>query len=92
VTVWEMNDNRWIWIRGTERKEFRFHTCVFRTELADLLAQAGFTPLAIYGKLDGGQYDSQRKGWWRSTEVRWRRRVIEYTNNMGHQYQTRARF
>lgn len=56
---WEMNDNRWIWIRGADRKEFRFsHRVYSGTELADLLAQAGFTPLTTYGKLDGRPYDS----------------------------------
>jgi hypothetical protein len=55
---WEMNENRWIWIHGTERKEFRFsHRVYSGTELKDLLTQVGFTPVALYGKLDGRPYD-----------------------------------
>jgi SAM-dependent methyltransferase len=55
---WRRIRNRWIWIRGTERRE---STLVLRlysgAELASLLMQAGFRDVDLYGSLAPTAYD-----------------------------------
>jgi SAM-dependent methyltransferase len=55
---WSWIDNRWILIRGTERIEFQVsHRLYSAVELSALLADVGFTSVAVYGDLDGAPYD-----------------------------------
>jgi SAM-dependent methyltransferase len=55
---WRRIRNRWIWIRGAERRE---STLVLRlysgAELAALLMQAGFRKVDLYGSLAATPYD-----------------------------------
>lgn len=59
---WEWIEGRWIFIEGTERKEFTTRVRSYSgTESAALLRQAGFTSVALYGGLDGSPYDQAAK-------------------------------
>ena len=55
---WESIEERWIFIRGAEWKEFTTRLRLYSgMELAALLRQAGFTSVALYGGVDGSPYD-----------------------------------
>ena len=55
---WGWLQNRWILIRGTDRREFNFeHRLYSGTELAQLLRDAGFSEVTLHGALDGSPYD-----------------------------------
>ncbi len=58
VGAWEGMRNRWILIRGAERIERTFVQRLYSgTEMAALLARAGFGEVRILGSLDGAPYD-----------------------------------
>lgn len=58
VGAWEGMKNRWILIRGAERIERSFVQRLYSgTELAALLARAGFGEIRILGSLRGAAYD-----------------------------------
>jgi SAM-dependent methyltransferase len=58
--AWSWMENRWINIKGDERKEFRLaHRLYSATELKGLLEQCGFGSVEVYGGLDGAPYDHQ---------------------------------
>ncbi len=58
VSGWEWMETRWIYLEGSERKEFAVRLRLYSgAELAGLLRQAGFHSVAIYGGLDGSRYD-----------------------------------
>ncbi len=55
-------DNRWIWIGGGERREFRFRLRAYSgTELARALTDAGFAAVALCGDFAGAPYDVTAK-------------------------------
>jgi SAM-dependent methyltransferase len=55
-------DNRWIWIGGAERREFRFTLRVYSgTELTRALLDAGFATVELYGDVAGAPYDLNAK-------------------------------
>ena len=55
---WELIRNRWILLRGGERREFVFtHRLYSGTEIRELLEGAGFRGVVLYGSLDGRPYD-----------------------------------
>lgn len=57
---WSKLQNRWIWIRGAERKEFNFaHRLYSAAELGGALRGAGFATVECYGSLEGTPYDRQ---------------------------------
>jgi SAM-dependent methyltransferase len=60
VPGWEKIRVRWIFVGGGEPKEFTFeHRIYSGMELAELLRQAGFTEIGVYGGLDGRAYDRE---------------------------------
>lgn len=55
-------ENRWIWIGGGERREFRFTLRAYSgTELTRALTDAGFTEVDLLGDLGGAPYDLTAK-------------------------------
>jgi len=55
---WSWMENRWIMVRGAERREFKVSQWVYSAaELAALLRESGFRSVEIYGDLDGAPYD-----------------------------------
>jgi len=55
---WSWMVNRWILLRGAERKEFTLsHRIYSASELAALLSGCGFAEVNIYGSLAGTAYD-----------------------------------
>jgi SAM-dependent methyltransferase len=55
---WDWLENRWILIKGGERKEFTLsHRLYAGSELAALLKQAGFAAVTLYGDLSGAPYN-----------------------------------
>jgi len=57
IRNWEMVENQWYVVSGKEVKTFTFRLWVFSAhELKDLLAEAGFSNINIYGDLDGNTY------------------------------------
>jgi hypothetical protein len=53
---------RWIALRGSDRKEYRFgHRLYSATELVALLTDVGFDPVVAYGSLEGAPYDHEAK-------------------------------
>lgn len=55
-------ENRWIWIGGDERREFRFTLRAYSgTELTRALTDAGFTEVDLLGDLGGAPYDLTAK-------------------------------
>jgi len=59
---WDWIENRWIMIKGTERKEFRIsHRLYSAIELSMLLADVGFSSVQTYGDIAGSPYDNTAK-------------------------------
>lgn len=55
-------ENRWIWIGGAERREFRFTLRAYSgTELTRALTDAGFAAIELYGDCAGAPYDLTAK-------------------------------
>jgi hypothetical protein len=55
---WDWIENRWILIRGSERREFTLaHWLYSAAELAAMLKQCGFKDVALYGSLAATSYD-----------------------------------
>ncbi len=55
---WGWMENRWIILKGTERKEFHFeHRPFSAAELTTLLLDCGFKTAKAYGGIDGSPYD-----------------------------------
>jgi SAM-dependent methyltransferase len=55
---WDVVENHWTWLRGSERQVFRWHIRLYSgTELRALLSQAGFARVRLYGSLAGTPYD-----------------------------------
>ncbi|MFN7952483.1 MAG: methyltransferase domain-containing protein [bacterium] len=58
----EAVENRWIWIGGAERREFRFRLRIYSgAELAAALQAAGFAEVKLHGDLGGAPYDLDAK-------------------------------
>lgn len=54
---WSRIRNEWILVDGDRVHRFAFHHTVYSAqELKDLLAEAGFSALTVYGDLDGSPY------------------------------------
>lgn len=59
---WSWIENRWILLKGNKRKDFYLaHRLYSGTELLDLLKEAGFSRVRIYGGLDGRDYNQDAK-------------------------------
>lgn len=59
---WSRCQNRWIMIKGEERKEFIFsHRIYSGEELTSLLTSTGFNSIELYGDLTGTPYDDKAK-------------------------------
>jgi SAM-dependent methyltransferase len=59
---WSWIENRWIIIEGGERHEYRIsHWLYSASELSDMLVNAGFSQVEIYGSLEGAPYDQSAK-------------------------------
>ena len=59
---WSLIQNRWIMIKGKERKEFTFSLRLFSgAELSLLLSQSGFNSVELFGDLGGMPYDHTAK-------------------------------
>jgi len=59
---WGWMENRWIMIRGNERREQHFcHRPYSAAELTTLLLGCGFKTAQAYGGIDGSPYDHQAK-------------------------------
>jgi len=57
---WAAIENRWIVFDETGKHEFHFDLRVYSgRELEQLLVQAGFREVALYGNLNGGLYDHE---------------------------------
>jgi SAM-dependent methyltransferase len=55
---WRWIENHWIWMRGPEQKVFTWQIRLYSgAELTDLLAEAGFARVQLYGSLAGTPYD-----------------------------------
>ena len=55
---WSTLENHWIWIRGSEQKEFAWTIRIYSgAELRGLLFEAGFSAVQLYGSLAGIPYD-----------------------------------
>jgi SAM-dependent methyltransferase len=55
---WRWIEYYWIWIRGAEQQVFTFGIRLYSgVELTDLLAEAGFSAVQLYGSLAGTPYD-----------------------------------
>jgi SAM-dependent methyltransferase len=62
VEGWSKGHNRWIYVKGAERKVFDFLVRVYSAvELADLMSAAGFTSVEVYGDFDGKPYGREAK-------------------------------
>jgi SAM-dependent methyltransferase len=59
---WSWMQNRWIMIKGEERKEFTLsHRLYSGAELSLLLSEAGFNSMELFGDLSGIPYDQTAK-------------------------------
>jgi hypothetical protein len=59
---WSGVHNRWIVIRGAERRVFDFtHRIYSAAELKGALGAAGFSAVDVLGDLDGRPYDREAK-------------------------------
>ncbi len=59
---WGWIENRWILLKGTERREFRIsHRLYSAVELIALLTGCGFEDVRAYGDLSGEPYDHNAK-------------------------------
>ena len=57
---WERMRMHWVFVGGGERREFTFEYRMYSgVELADLMSQAGFGEVNVYGSLDGRPYDRE---------------------------------
>jgi SAM-dependent methyltransferase len=57
---WEKLRAHWVFVGGGETREFTFEHRVYSgVELADLMRQAGFAEIGIYGGLDGRPYNHE---------------------------------
>jgi SAM-dependent methyltransferase len=55
---WRWIEHHWLWIHGTERQSFTFGIRLYSgVELTNLLAEAGFSGVQLYGSLAGTPYD-----------------------------------
>jgi SAM-dependent methyltransferase len=55
---WRWIENHWIWIHGPKQQVFTFGLRLYSgAELTDLLAEAGFSAVQLYGSLAGTPYD-----------------------------------
>ena len=55
---WSTLENHWIWIRGSEQKEFAWTIRIYSgAALSGLLFDAGFSAVQLYGSLAGIPYD-----------------------------------
>ena len=55
---WSAIENHWIWMRGSEQKEFAWTIRIYSgAELRGLLLEAGFSAVKLYGSLAGTPYD-----------------------------------
>jgi hypothetical protein len=55
---WSWIQNRWIMIKGGERKEFTFSLRLYSgEELSSLLSESGFNSVELFGDLSGMPYD-----------------------------------
>jgi len=55
---WRWIENHWIWLRGAEQQVFTFGIRLYSgAELTDLLVEAGFSDVQLYGSLAGTPYD-----------------------------------
>jgi SAM-dependent methyltransferase len=55
---WRRMENHWIWMRGPEQQVFTWQIRLYSgAELTDLLAEAGFAGVQLYGSLAGTPYD-----------------------------------
>ncbi|HXW83127.1 MAG TPA: methyltransferase domain-containing protein [Candidatus Binataceae bacterium] len=58
VDGWTRVENRWTWIRGTERRESTFTLRLYSgAELRELLRSVGFGKVELFGSLAGADYD-----------------------------------
>jgi hypothetical protein len=56
-------DNRWVLLRGDDRREFRFTQRLYGApELDALLRGCGFAEVDVYGSLGGRPYDHRALG------------------------------
>lgn len=56
--LWSRMENRWLLVRGTERREFRFAQRLYGApELDALLRAGGFARVEVFGSLGGRPYD-----------------------------------
>jgi ubiquinone/menaquinone biosynthesis C-methylase UbiE len=54
---WTRIRNEWILIKGNRAKRFKFHQNVYSgKELKDLMLEAGFAEVKLFGDFDGGPY------------------------------------
>lgn len=59
---WGWMENRWIFIKGTERHEVRFgHRLYSAAELKKLMLTARFSTVQAFGSLEGALYDQDAK-------------------------------
>lgn len=59
---WDWIENRWILLKGAERKEFRLaHRLYSAAELSQVLKDCGFASVDVFGGLDGSPYDHTAK-------------------------------
>jgi len=59
---WSWIENRWIMIKGEERKEFTLsHRLYSGAELSLLLSESGFNSVELFGDLSGMPYDNAAK-------------------------------
>lgn len=57
IDGWTRMRNEWLFIRGDKVKVYRFHHTIYSgQELRQLLEQAGFSDVRLYGDFDGGEY------------------------------------
>jgi len=60
--AWSWIDNRWVIIRGGERKEFEIsHWLYSAAELGSMLNECGFDQIEFFGSLEGVPYDHNAK-------------------------------
>jgi SAM-dependent methyltransferase len=54
---WTRCRNEWILVKGTTAKSFHFQTRLYSgQELKDIMAQAGFEQVTVFGDLEGNEY------------------------------------
>ena len=59
---WSMVENRWIVLKGNQRKELHLTLRLYSAaELSLLLTNCGFHRIEVYGGLDGIPYDDKAK-------------------------------